>query len=59
MIMIVKLGPGSKEQISVNTPLYKDNQTVEPTACRGISNLPCKSYIFRQRVRKVILNEEK
>jgi len=35
-----KLGPEKEEQILVNTPLYKDNQTVEPTACRSISNFP-------------------
>jgi len=32
---------------------------VEPTACRGAGDFPCKSHIFRKRVRKVIKREEK
>jgi len=55
--MIVKLGTGNKEQISVNIPLYNRkikllNQLPAETCC-------CKSHIFRKRVRRVIISEEK
>ena len=60
IITIVKLGARTKEEVSVNTLLCKqDNQTVEPTACRGASGFPCKSHIFRKRVKKVIISWEK
>ena len=55
MIMIIKLGPGNEEQMSVNTPY----QTVEPTAFRNATDFPRKSQIFRKTVQKVIISEEK
>jgi hypothetical protein len=49
MITIVKLGPGNKEQTSVNTTLPVE----------ALAALSGKSNVFRNRVKKVIISEEK
>ena len=59
MITIVKLGPGKKEQISVNTLCEYGDQTVDGTACRVLATVCCMSHIFRKGVKKVITNEER
>jgi hypothetical protein len=39
-----------------NFLLFAENRT---TACRVTNDFPCESHIFRKRVRKVIISEEK
>jgi hypothetical protein len=62
MIKGVKLGPGDKEEISANTPLYMGQSncgTWNQLPVEALATFPCKSHNFRKSVRKVIISEEK
>ena len=62
MITIVKLGPGNKVQISVNGKHSSVNRTIKlwnRLPVEALSTFLCKSHIFRKRVRKVIISEER
>ena len=55
MVPIVKLGPGSKQQMSVNRTIKLWNQL----PAEAPATLPYKSQIFGKRVRKVIISDKK
>jgi hypothetical protein len=50
--MFTKLGSGRKEIISGSIPLLKG-------PAEALGNFPCKPTIFRNQVRKVIINSVK
>jgi len=60
MITIVKLGPGNKEHISVNTSfVYRTIKLWNQLPAEALATATCKSHVFRKRDRKVIISEEK
>jgi len=35
----------------------RNHKTLEPTACRGVSDFPCKPHSFRKRLRRVFISK--
>jgi len=51
-----KIGPGKREQTTVNLLCKQDNQTVESSACRGTRGFSPVNHTFLERG---VGNEEK
>jgi len=60
MITIVKLGPGKKEQISVNNSFVRRTTKLwNRLPAEVLATVTCKSHVFRKWDRKVIISEER
>jgi hypothetical protein len=60
MIAIVKLGSGTKR--TAGSKYSSVNRTFKlwnKLPAGALATFPCKSYIFRKTIRKVIITEEK
>jgi hypothetical protein len=60
MITIVKLWPGKKQQISVNTSFVcRAIKLWNRLPAEVLATVTCKSHVFRKRDRKMIISEER
>jgi len=59
MITIVKSRPGNKEKVGKYSFVNRAIKLWNQLPAGALTTFPCKSHIFRRRVRKVIICQEK